>query len=132
VGTVPRRRRRRRLMAQDKISDEMWEEFHLVVNMTSRELTEWLRTSAAGEDAEELPDQAGRSLGQRVAAILAKRRSDLTDDDIDAMTKVIDIVRSERREDLEPVAGDDHWRHKLMSVGHDPLKPPTAGRRPPT
>lgn len=119
-------------MAQDKISDEMWDEFHLVVNMTSRELTEWLRTSAAGEDAEELPDQAGRSLGQRVAAILAKRRSDLTDDDIDAMTKVITIVRSERREDLETTAGDDHWRHRLMSVGHDPLKPPTTGRRTPT
>jgi Protein of unknown function (DUF3140) len=119
-------------MAQDKISDEMWDEFHLVVNMTSRELNEWLRTSAAGEDAEELPDQAGRSLGQRVAAILAKRRSDLTDDDIDAMTKVVDTVRSERREDLEPVAGDERWRHRLMSVGHDPLKPPTTGRRTPT
>ena len=119
-------------MAQDKISDALWDEFHLVVNMTSRELSEWLRTSAAGEDGEELPDRAGRSLGQRVAAILAKRRSDLTDDDIDAMTKVVDFVRSERREDLEPVAGDDHWRRRLMSVGHDPLKPATVGRRTPT
>ena len=112
-------------MAQDKVSDELWDEFHIVVNMTSRELSEWLRTSAAGERAEELPDQAGRSLGQRVEAILGKRRSDLTDDDIDAMTKVIDTVRSQRRDDLEPTAGDDHWRHRLMSIAHDPLKPPS-------
>ena len=116
-------------MAQDKVSGELWDEFHLVVNMTSRELTEWLRTSAAGEETEELPDQAGRSLGQRVAGILAKRRSDLTDEDVAAMTKVVDLVRSERREDLEPTAGDDRWRHRLMSVGHDPLKPATTGRR---
>ena len=110
-------------MAQDKVSDELWNEFHVLVNMTSRELNDWLRTEAAGETAEALPDQAGRSLGQRVAAILAKRRSDLTDDDIQAMTKVVDTVRRERGEDPEPTAGDDHWRRRLMDIGHDPLKP---------
>ena len=110
-------------MAQDKISDELWEEFHRVVNMTSRELVEWMRTASAGEEAEAVPDESGTSLGHRVAAILAKRRSDLTSDDVDAMTKVVDIVHRERRDDLEPTAGDDHWRRKLMSIGHDPLKP---------
>jgi Protein of unknown function (DUF3140) len=111
-------------MAAEKVSDELWEEFHRVVNMTSRELNDWNRTRSATEDAEPFPDQAGTSLGHRVAAILAKRRSDLTDEDVDAMTKVVDIVRRERREDLEPAAGDDHWRRRLMSIGHDPLKPP--------
>jgi Protein of unknown function (DUF3140) len=114
-------------MAQDKVTDELWNEFHTVVNMTSRELVEWLRTEAAGETAEALPDQAGRSLGQRVAAILAKRRTDLTDDDVAAMTKVVETVRRERREDLEPTAGDDHWRRRLMDIGHDPLKPVRTG-----
>jgi hypothetical protein len=111
-------------MAAEKVSDELWEEFHRVVNMTSRELNEWNRTRSATEEAEPFPDQAGTSLGHRVAAILAKRRSDLTDEDVDAMTKVVDVVHRERREDLEPTAGDDHWRHRLMSLGHDPLKPP--------
>ena len=110
-------------MAQEQVADELWEEFDRVVNMTSREQVEWMRTSSSGEDAEALPEQAGTSLGHRVAAILAKRRSDLTDDDINAMTKVVDIVHRERREDLEPTAGDDHWRHNLMSIGHDPLEP---------
>jgi hypothetical protein len=110
-------------MAEQSVDDELWDEFHRVVNMTSRELTEWMRAESAGESSETLPDQAGKSLGQRVAAILGKRRSDLTSDDVDAMTKVVDIVHRERRDDLEPTAGQDHWRHKLMSIGHDPLKP---------
>jgi len=110
-------------MATTKVPTELWEEFHRVVNMTSRELSDWMRVQSAGEDTEELPDHAGRSLGQRVLAILAKRQVDLTDDDVAAMTKVVDVVHRERREDLEPTAGDDHWRHRLMSIGHDPLKP---------
>jgi hypothetical protein len=115
-------------MAEDKVSDELWDEFHRVVNMTSRELVEWMRTESSGEDAEALPDEAGTSLGHRVAAILGKRRSDLTEDDVHAMTNVVDIVHRERRDDLEPTAGDEHWRHKLMSIGHDPLKPATTER----
>jgi hypothetical protein len=114
-------------MAQEKVDDTLWTEFHTVVNMTSRELVEWLRTQGATEEAETFPDQSGRSLGQRVAAILAKRRSDLTGDDVAAMTKVVETVRRERRDDLEPTAGDDHWRHRLMDIGHDPLKPVRAG-----
>lgn len=110
-------------MAEEKVTDELWNEFHTLVNMTSRELVDWLRTQSASEDAEQLPDQAGRSLGQRVAAILSKRRSDLTDDDVHAMTKVVETVRRERGEEPEPTAGDEHWRHKLMDIGHDPLKP---------
>ena len=105
------------------IDDELWAEFHRVVNMTSRELNEWMRTQSAHEDSEELPQESGTSLGHRVAGILAKRRVDLTGDDVAAMTKVVDIVHRERRDDLEPTAGDDHWRRKLMSIGHDPLKP---------
>lgn len=110
-------------MADTKVSEELWQEFHRVVNMTSRELSDWLRVQSAGEDTEALPDQAGRSLGQRVLGILGKREADLTDDDINAMGKVVEIVRSERGEEPEPKAGDDHWRHRLMAIGHDPLKP---------
>jgi hypothetical protein len=110
-------------MAETKIPDELWQEFHRVVNMTSRELADWTRVQSAGENTEELPDQAGRSLGQRVLAILGKRQVDLTDDDVAAMTKVVDTVHRERGVELEPTAGDDHWRRSLMAIGHDPLKP---------
>jgi Protein of unknown function (DUF3140) len=110
-------------MAQAKVDDELWEEFHRVVNMTSRELSEWLMVRSAGEETETPPDQAGTETGQKVVHILGKRRSDLTDDDISVMEKVVTKVHQERREDLEPTAGQAHWRHKLMTLGHDPLKP---------
>lgn len=110
-------------MAESAVDDELWQEFHRVVNMTSRELREWLMTRDASETSEELPDQAGTPTGQHVLAILGKRRTDLTSDDARIMQKVVDSVLAERRDDLEPTAGQAHWRHRLMSLGHDPLKP---------
>jgi hypothetical protein len=111
-------------MATTDVSDELWTEFHRLVNMTSRELLEWMRSESAGEVAEELPDAAGTDDGQAVAAILGKRRADLTAHDIAVMERVVSVVRSERGdEELEPTAGDAAWRHRLMSLGHDPLKP---------
>ncbi|MCT2582865.1 DUF3140 domain-containing protein [Actinophytocola gossypii] len=105
------------------IDEALWQEFHEVVNMTSRELSDWLRTRDADEDTEAVPDQAGTPTGQQVLHVLGKRRGDLTDDDERVMRKVVDRVRAQRREDLEPVAGQTAWRHRLMSIGHDPLKP---------
>lgn len=107
----------------DSNDDQLWQEFHQVVNMTSRELSDWLRTRAAGEETETVPDQAGQPTGRQVLHVLGKRHVDLTADDRRVMRKVVDQVRAERREDLEPVAGQTTWRHRLMSLGHDPLKP---------
>ena len=105
------------------VDDELWDEFHRVVNMTSHELRDWLLTRDAGEDAEQIPDQAGSPTGREVLAILGKRRHDLTKEDVHVMRRVVDRVHEQRRDDLEPTAGQAAWRHKLMSLGHDPLKP---------
>ena len=110
-------------MAESIVDDDLWNEFHRVVNMTSRELEDWLRTSDAQPDEESVPDQAGSPTGRHVLHVLGKRRSDLNDDDVRVMQKVVDRVLAERRADLEPTAGQAAWRHKLMSLGHDPLKP---------
>ena len=110
-------------MANSNVSEDLWDEFHVVVNMTSRELDEFLRADAAGEDSEQLPDQAGSPTGQQVLHILGKRRSDVTDEDISVMEAVVGTIRAERGDEPEPTAGDDAWRHRLMSLGHDPLRP---------
>lgn len=110
-------------MSHVDIDDALWDEFHRVVNMTSRELSEWLRVRSADETSEELPDHAGSKTGRHVLAILQKRKGDLTSDDERVMRNVVDRIHAERREDLEPTAGQDHWRHRLMTLGHDPLKP---------
>ena len=110
-------------MANSNVSEDLWDEFHVVVNMTSRELDEFLRADAAGEDSEQLPDQAGSPTGQQVLHILGKRRSDVTNADIGVMEAVVGTIRAERGDEPEPTAGDAAWRHRLMSLGHDPLRP---------
>ncbi|MBQ1100946.1 DUF3140 domain-containing protein [Streptomyces sp. b94] len=103
--------------------DALWEDFHRVVNMTSAELSDWLRVRDSGELTEPLPDDAGSPLGQHVLAILQKRRTDLTEDDLGAMRKVVDTVTSQTDPENEPRSEDTRLRHRLMTVGHDPLKP---------
>ncbi|MBF6090021.1 DUF3140 domain-containing protein [Nocardia cyriacigeorgica] len=111
-------------MAESQVDDELWDEFHRVVNMSSRELRDWLRTEAAGAEAEREPDRAGPEVGRQVLAILGKRRTDLNADDVAVMRYVVDEVTTARRADLEPVAGDAQFRHRLMCLGHDPLQAP--------
>src|SRR5438876_8860605 len=112
-------------MATDTDVDTVWDEFHTVVNMTSRELRDWLMTEAAGEGTEPLPDEAGSETGRHVLAVLGKRKTDLTEDDLATMRRVVDTVRAQRSPDMEPRAGRTEWRRRLMSLGHDPL-PPTG------
>jgi hypothetical protein len=113
-------------MAVEHVDDELWNEFHRVVNMTSQELRDWLLTRSVDEDGAVEPGTqggVGTPTGQEVLRILGKRRTDLTSEDERVMRKVIQRVTEQRRDDLEPTAGEAHWRYRLMSMGHDPLKP---------
>ncbi|MFI9340668.1 DUF3140 domain-containing protein [Streptomyces sp. NPDC052773] len=110
-------------MADSPELGALWEDFHRVVNMTSQELDSWLRTRDAGELTEPLPDQAGPPLGQQVLAILRKRRTDLTDEDVRVMSKVVEMVSGQTDMANEPEPERTSRRHALMSIGHDPLKP---------
>ncbi|MEU5595844.1 DUF3140 domain-containing protein [Streptomyces sp. NPDC020298] len=107
--------------------DALWEDFHRAVNMTSAELAAWLRVRDADEDAEPLPEEAGTPTGQHVLAILQKRRTDLTDDDVRVMHRVVDRVSDladvENEPEPENSPEDTRRRHRLMTLGHDPLKP---------
>ncbi|UNX53783.1 DUF3140 domain-containing protein [Georgenia sp. TF02-10] len=108
-------------MASDVIDDDLWDEFHVVVNMSSRELQDFLAAADAGEGSESYPDQAGDDVSRQIVEILGKRRTDLTPDDVDTMRRVVEEIRSgtvERHDE------DASWRHWLMSRGHDPLKAP--------
>jgi hypothetical protein len=82
-----------------------------------------LRTEAAGEDGRASADLPELEVGESVVAILAKRRTDLTADDIDTMRHVVEQVRTIRGDEPEPEAYDDDVRRTLMLFGHDPLRP---------
>lgn len=88
--------------------DALWDEFHRVVNMTSMELSAWLGA---------LPEDTDRGCGEQVLGILHKRRSELTENDIEAMYEAVDTVTD------GPPGDEDTRRRALMTVGHDPHKP---------
>ncbi|MGW6295514.1 DUF3140 domain-containing protein [Streptomyces sp. NPDC055058] len=102
--------------------DALWEDFHRAVNMTSAELAAWLRVRDAEEETEPLPEQAGTDTGRHVLAVLQKRRTDLTEDDLRVMSEVVETVGAQTDPENEPAAGDTRLRHRLMTLGHDPLK----------
>ncbi|MGH3097056.1 MAG: DUF3140 domain-containing protein [Streptosporangiales bacterium] len=108
-------------MIEDPVPlEELWDRFHRAVNMTSRELAEWLGVT------EEISPTPGAtdppSLGLGVLAILRKRRTDLTDDDIEVMRRVIEIIEEETEESAHELLSNERRRHRLLNVGHDPVR----------
>ncbi|HEU5160500.1 MAG TPA: DUF3140 domain-containing protein [Streptosporangiaceae bacterium] len=102
----------------------LWQEFHEAVNMTSEELRTWLLTDASGEVA--LPADPGMKLpelGTKVVQLLRKRKVDLGPDDLAVMEQVADYVAERKANPPADGERDEDWRHSLMTVGHDPLKP---------
>lgn len=104
------------------IDEQLWQDFHRVVNMSSRELAEWLRTESAAPQSEADLEEAGSVKGRQILGILRKRRNDLTDEDADVMRYVVDRIHTERGDELEPTPGNAAWRRQLMDIGHDPLR----------
>lgn len=105
-------------------TERLWEEFHAAVNMSSRELRTWLLTEASEDEVfTPDPDLHVPELGRAALHVLGKRKTDLTPDDLDVMARVVAEVR--QRLDQRPPAGtaDSPWRHGLMDLGHDPLRP---------
>jgi hypothetical protein len=108
-------------------ADTIRREFGEAVNMTRGELEDWLGTDesrAAGQHADG-NESVGHRSGRRIAAILGKRKDELTDDDLAHMRNVNGYVqrhleqRPERsRDELEGMT----WTHSLRNWGHDPLK----------
>lgn len=108
--------------------EELWEEFHGLVNMSSEELRRWLLTEVSGENAfADDPDRLLPELGEHVLKILGKRKGDLTGADTEVMRRVVDQVRGRLGSPPRDGVSNDGWRRALMTLGHDPLKPDVHG-----
>ena len=104
---------------------ETYREFSAVVNMTPRELEQWLSTDesqAVGAKASERGESVGHASGRRIVEIRRTKKADLTDADYDHMRTVVGYVH---RHLAQRPAGDvreTRWRSSLMNWGHDPLE----------
>ncbi|MCO7218272.1 DUF3140 domain-containing protein [Klenkia sp. PcliD-1-E] len=102
------------------------DEFHDAVNMTAKELEEFLETDESkevGQKSGGSGESTGHASGRRIVDLLGTKVADLTDDDHQHMQKVTSYVKRHLaqgppKEDVE----HSHWRYSLMNWGHDPLK----------
>ena len=104
--------------------DEVRNELAEAVNMTPKELEQWLETPESPEvgQKEGNGESVGHASRRRIVEILRTRKDDLGDDDVEHMRKVVGYVR--RHLAQRPDADVEHtrWRYSLMNWGHDPLQ----------
>ena len=98
------------------------DEFGEAVNMTRKELEDWLHTEESKSVGQGEGESKGHESGRKIVGILQKNKSEYTDGDIEHMQKVNAYVKrhlgQRPKEDVE----DSNWRYSLMNWGHDPLK----------
>jgi hypothetical protein len=100
-------------------------DFAAAVNMTADELEQWLRTPESkavgwkGKNGERR-ESVGHASGRRVVEILRTPVSELSEEDLAHMCKVVSFTRrhlAQRPDNLVT----SRWRYSLMNWGHDPL-----------
>ena len=111
---------------------ETMREFKQVVNMTPAALRAWLDSPdsrsvgmthegerVTGEGAEE---SVGHEMGRQILELKGKKATEITEEDLHAMRKVIGYVHRHGAQRPHGDVTDTRWRKSLMNWGHDPLK----------
>ena len=114
-------------MSEDQKADDdrgTDEQFHDVVNMTPKELEDWLGTDESKEVGQKDGggESTGHESGRHIVSILRTKKGDLTDDDRAHMRKVHGYVARHLAQRPDGDVEDTPWRYSLMNWGHDPLK----------
>ena len=109
-------------MADDR--QQIIDEFDELVNMTSKELEEWLQTeeSKSVGQSDDGGESKGHESGRKIVEILGKNKSDYEDDDLEHMKRVNSYVKRHLGQGPKTDVEDSRWRYSLMNWGHDPLK----------
>jgi hypothetical protein len=107
-----------------KSDEQVVEEFDEAVNMSRKELEEWLETEESKEVGQKDggDESKGHESGRKIVEILGKNESDYTDEDIDHMRRVVSYVHRHQAQTPKGEVEDSSWRYSLMNWGHNPLK----------
>ena len=116
------------MAASGTLSDEDKQhvaEFHEAVNMTAKQLADWLQTEqsqAVGQKTSDTAESTGHESGRNIVQLLHKSRDQYTPDDIHEMRRVVSYVHRHMAQKPEGDISETRWRYSLMNWGHDPLK----------
>ena len=108
-----------------KSKDEIWDEWGDLVNMSPKEIEDFLDTEESKKVGQDSGDgeSKGRKSAKKIIEIKRTNKDDLDEDDWDHMSKVVGYIKRHKAqggpdEDLE----ESDWRYSLMNWGHDPVK----------
>ena len=103
--------------------DDPWQDFKSAVNMTPKQLRDWLETKESQEVGQKKggdDESVGHEFGRHILEVLDKKKADLTDEDRQHMRKVVGYVHRHLAQRPDGDITDTHWRYSLMNWGHDP------------
>lgn len=100
---------------------ETTEEFKDAVNMTAKEISDWLETAESKEVGDKGDDDKGESVGhrsgRRIIKILEKNKGEYTDGDIEHMQKVVGYIHRHSAQKPDGDITKTNWRYSLMNWG---------------
>lgn len=107
-------------------ADEIWDDFNEAVNMTPKQLEQWLESdeSKAVGQKDGNGESTGHESGRRIVQILQTKKSDLSEGDAAHMRKVVGYVArhtAQRPDKSEDELAHSRWAASLKNWGHDPL-----------
>ena len=104
--------------------DEVWVDWQEAVNMTAKQLEDWLETQESKSVGQRVDggESTGHESGRRIVKILRTSKGELADDDVQHMRKVVGYVHRHLKQEPEGDVSETPWRYSLMNWGHDPLK----------
>ena len=111
-----------------KSDEQVIEEFDKALNMSSKELEEWLETdeSKAVGQKDGGSESKGHESGRKIVEILGKDRSHYTDEDIDHMRRAVGYVHRHQAQQPQGDVEDTNWRYSLIDFSNA-----THSRTPP-
>jgi hypothetical protein len=107
-------------MAADGL-DDVWDDWQEAVNMTASELEKWLGTEESQSVGQGEGESTGHRSGRRIVSILRADKSDLTEDDVAHMRKVVGYVHRHLAQRPDGDVSGTRWRFSLKNWGHDPI-----------
>jgi hypothetical protein len=108
---------------RDEERRQVRDEFGDAVNMTAKQLTDWLETDESKSVGDrDSGESTGHASGRRIVTLLGTGNADLTDADYRHMRKVVGYVHRHAAQRPDHDVRDSRWRYSLMNWGHDPLR----------
>ena len=90
------------------------DDFRDNVNMTRKELEDWLGTDESKSVGQGGGESKGHESGRRIVQLLEKNKSDYSDDDVEHMKKVNSYVKRHMGQGPQGDPKDSKWRYSLV------------------